>query len=118
MESKAVFSTFNEIKEFAAKFIGIMIDFYGSPENDQPIIRCKSEHKIMTFNGEFVLDGVIKQDDGSITVSVKDNEGSTIGISMAEIPVETSVVICNEIAHECGVGEMFDSMFDDAFGKP
>ncbi len=118
MESKAAFNIFSEIKLFAEKFIGIMIDFYGSPKNNQPIISCKSEHKIMTFDGEFVLDGVIKQNDGSITVVIKDSRGSTIGISMTEIPVETSVVICNDIAHECGAGEMFDSMFEDAFGKP
>ncbi len=51
MDKQTIFDQINDIKQVANDYVGRLVDFYGSPENDQPVLRIKKEFPTYTFNG-------------------------------------------------------------------
>ena len=45
-----IFDQINNIKQVANDYVGRLIDFYGSPENDTPVLEVKP-FITLTFNG-------------------------------------------------------------------
>ena len=46
---ETIFDQINNIKQVANEYVGRLIDFYGSPENDNAVLEVKP-FAIMTFN--------------------------------------------------------------------
>lgn len=105
---KTIFDQINNIKQVANDYVGRLIDFYGSPENDEPVLEVKP-FIILTFNGVIGLKKVRKTDDGSILYRSDDGHDFTY----MELPIEGMLKIAYEISCQHGIGDMFNELFAD-----
>jgi hypothetical protein len=106
MDKQTIFDQINDIKQVANDYVGRLIDFYGSPENDQPVLRIKKEFPTYTFNGVATVSKVVKTDDGSILYVC-----NGAGLTYLEIPIEGMLKIAYEISCQQGIGDMFNELF-------
>ena len=105
---ETIFDQINNIKQVANDYVGRLIDFYGSPENDTPVLEVKP-FGTMTFNGVINIKKVRKTDDGSIIY--RSDEGHEF--TYIELPIEGMLKIAYEISCQHGIGDMFNELFAD-----
>ena len=106
--NETIFDQINNIKQVANDYVGRLIDFYGSPENDMPVLEVKP-FGLMTFDGVVDIKEVKKTDDGSILYhSDKGHDFTYI-----ELPVESMLKIAYVISCQNGIGDMFNELFAD-----
>ena len=103
-----IFDQINNIKQVANDYVGRLIDFYGSPENDTPVLEVKP-FITLTFNGVINIKKVKKIDDGSILY--RSDEGHEF--PYVELPIESMLKIAYEISCQDGIGDMFNELFAD-----
>ena len=109
---ETIFDQINNIKQVANDYVGRLIDFYGSPENDMPVLEVKP-FATMTFNGIVNINKVRKNDDGSI-IYISD-EGHEF--TYVELPIEGMLKIADEISCQHGIDAMFNELFSDEEGE-
>ena len=68
--NETIFDQINNIKQVANDYVGRLIDFYGSPENDMPVLEVKP-FGLMTFDGVVDIKKVKKTDYSSRAISLK-----------------------------------------------
>ena len=102
---ETIFDQINNIKQVANDYVGRLIDFYGSPENDTPVLEVKP-FATMTFGGVINIKKVRKTDDGSILYVC-----NGAGLTYLEIPIEGMLKIAYEISCQQGIGDMFNELF-------
>jgi hypothetical protein len=105
---ETIFDQINNIKQVANDYVGRLIDFYGSPENDIPVLEVKP-FGILTFNGVANIKKVRKNDDGVIIY--RSDKGHDF--SYIEFPIEGMLKIAYEISCQHGIGDMFNELFAD-----
>ena len=105
---ETIFDQINNIKQVANNYVSRLIDFYGSPEDDNAVLEVKP-FAIMTFNGVINIKKVKKINDGSIRHRSDDGHDFTyIGL-----PIEGMLKIAYEISRQDGIDEMFNELFAD-----
>lgn len=105
---ETIFDQINNIKNVADEYVGRLIDFYGSPENDKPVLNV-NPFCTKTFNGVIRIKKIIKNDDGSIIY--RSDEGHDF--TYIELPIESMLKIAHDISCQNGIGDMFDELFAD-----
>lgn len=105
---ETIFDQINNIKQVANNYVSRLIDFYGSPENDEPVLEVKPLPTV-SFNGIVTIKKVKKTDDGSILYRTEDGHDLTY----AELPIEGILKIAYEISCQQGMGDMFNELFAD-----
>ncbi len=108
MDKPTIFDQINGIKQVANDYVGRLVDFYGAPENDQPVLRIKKEFPTYTFNGVATVSKVVKADDGSILYVC-----NGAGLTYIELPIEGMLKIAYEISCQNGIGDIFNEIFAD-----
>lgn len=103
---ETIFDQINNIKQVANNYVSRLIDFYGSPEDDNAVLEVKP-FAIMTFNGVINIKKVKKIDDGSILY--RSDEGHEF--TYVELPIESMLKIAYEISCQDGIGDMFNELF-------
>ena len=103
-----IFDQINNIKQVANDYVGRLIDFYGSPEDDNAVLEVKP-FAIMSFNGVININKVKKINDGSILY--RSDEGHEF--TYVELPIEGMLKIAYEISRQDGIDEMFNELFAD-----
>ena len=106
--NETIFDQINNIKQVANDYVGRLIDFYGSPEDNNAVLEVKP-FAIMTFNGVINIKKVKKIDDGSILYRSDDGHDFTY----MELPIEGMLKIAYEISCQHGIGDMFNELFAD-----
>ena len=109
---ETIFDQINNIKQVANEYVGRLIDFYGSPENDNAVLEVKP-FAIMTFNGVINIKKVKKIDDGSIHGSILYRSDEGHEFTYVELPIESMLKIAYEISCQNGIGDMFNELFAD-----
>ena len=105
---ETIFDQINNIKQVANDYVGRLIDFYGSPEDDNAVLEVKP-FAIMSFNGVININKVKKINDGSILY--RSDEGHEF--TYVELPIEGMLKIAYEISRQDGIDEMFNELFAD-----
>lgn len=106
---ETIFNQINNIKQVADDYVSRLVDFYGSPENDTPVLEVKP-FGIMTFNGAVNIKKVIKTNcDGAIIY--RSDEGHNF--TSIELPIEGMLKIAYEISRQHGIDDMFSELFAD-----
>lgn len=105
---ETIFNEINNIKQVANDYVGRLIDFYGSPENDTPVLEVKP-FATLTFNGTVIIKKVRKTDDGSIIYRTDEGHDFTY----ITFPIEGMLKIAYEISCQHGIGDMFNELFAD-----
>lgn len=105
---ETIFDQINNIKQVANNYVSCLIDFYGSPEDDNAVLEVKP-FAIMSFNGVININKVKKIDDGSILY--RSDEGHEF--TYVELPIEGMLKIAYEISRQDGIDEMFNELFTD-----
>ena len=105
-----IFDQINNIKQVANNYVSRLIDFYGSPEDDNAVLEVKP-FAIMTFNVVINIKKVKKIDDGSIygLILYRSDEGHEF--TYVELPIEGMLKIAYEISRQDGIDEMFNELF-------
>ena len=103
-----IFDLINNIKQVANNYVSRLIDFYGSPEDDNAVLEVKP-FAIMSFNGVININKVKKINDGSILY--RSDEGHEF--TYVELPIEGMLKIAYEISRQDGIDEMFNELFAD-----
>ena len=103
-----IFDQINNIKQVANNYVSRLIDFYGSPEDDNAVLEVKP-FAIMSFNGVININKVKKINDGSILY--RSDEGHEF--TYVELPIEGMLKIAYEISRQDGIDEMFNELFAD-----
>lgn len=88
-----IFSQIAKMKVYADKFMDKLIGFFGSPENDMPVLAVEP-FPVYTFNGIATLSKVIKK--GKTIYYVCDEKELVI----TDIPIEGLVAITAEIVRQ------------------
>ena len=105
---ETIFDQINHIKQVSDEYVGRLIDFYGSPEDNNAVLEVKP-FAIMTFNGVINIKKVKKIDDGSIIY--RSDEGHDF--TYIELPIESMLKIAYDISYQNGIGDMFNELFAD-----
>ena len=103
-----IFDLINNIKQVANNYVSRLIDFYGSPEDDNAVLEVKP-FAIMSFNGVINKKKNKKINDGSILY--RSDEGHEF--TYVELPIEGMLKIAYEISRQDGIDEMFNELFAD-----
>ena len=88
-----IFSQIAQMKVYANKFMDKLLGFFGSPENEMPVL-VVDPFPVYTFNGIATLSKVIKKD--KMIYYVCDDKELVI----TDIPIEGLVAITTEIVRQ------------------
>lgn len=103
---ETIFDQMNNIKQVSNDYISRLVDYYGSPEDDSPVLEV-NEFPTYTFNGVVTIKKIKKNDDGSILY--RSNEGKEF--TYTEFPIEGMLKIAYEVSCQKGIGDMFNNLF-------
>jgi hypothetical protein len=106
MDKQTIFDQINDIKQVSNDYVGRLVEFYGSPENDMATLEVKP-FPTYSFKGDIEIKKVKKNEDGSILYEDKDGHLLTY----LEIPIEGMLKIAYEISCQNGIGDMFNELF-------